>query len=142
MNNGKAGELLFKTIMEDKGYKVEAASIEEQLKDIDFILTSPTTGLVKTFEVKWDSAISYTNNLFLETYNPRSKQWNCDGWWYHCEADYIAYGDEVNKRFYVIDFRKLQQRVRALQLRTGRTADGAKGLLLPLGLIDDLVSYL
>lgn len=29
MNNGKAGELLFKAIMEDKGYKVEAASVEE-----------------------------------------------------------------------------------------------------------------
>jgi hypothetical protein len=37
--------------------------------DIDFQLTSPTTGAIKYFEVKWDSRIHTTGNLYLETEN-------------------------------------------------------------------------
>jgi hypothetical protein len=48
-------------------------------KDIDFILTSPTSGLTKTFEVKWDSRINRTGNLFLEISSINSK--GGKGWW-------------------------------------------------------------
>jgi hypothetical protein len=38
------------------GYKVENLSDDPNFydKDIDFMLTSPTTGNVRSFEVKWD----------------------------------------------------------------------------------------
>lgn len=53
MNNWKAGEELFSSIMTERGYQVQDVSGEPQFwkKDIDFIVTSPTTGAVKSFEV-------------------------------------------------------------------------------------------
>lgn len=142
MNKGDQGELLFKSIMIDKGYIVNDVTNTPYYwdQDIDFICKSPTTGLVKSFEVKWDYSISYTKNLFLEFYNPRSKGER--GWWEFCKADYIAYGDAINKIFYIIDRQKLEQRVRALQLSSGRTSDGSEGLLCPIGLIADLIKTL
>jgi hypothetical protein len=80
-------------------------------KDIDFIITSSTTGLTKTFEVKYDSRIHKTGNLYLELSNIHSKQWNGEGWWKHCEADYIAYGDSVRRKFYIIPLLELKERV-------------------------------
>jgi hypothetical protein len=58
-----------------RNYTVEDVSNNENYwdKDIDFILTSPTTGLTKTFEVKWDTRINRTNNLYLELTNVNSK---------------------------------------------------------------------
>jgi hypothetical protein len=50
--------------------------------DIDFIVTSPTTGETKTFEVKWDSRINKTGNLFLEIMSKYSK--GCKGWFEFC----------------------------------------------------------
>lgn len=45
MNNGKYGETLFAQMMADRGYKVEDVSGNPDYwyKDIDFIITSPTT---------------------------------------------------------------------------------------------------
>lgn len=62
-------------MMRERNYTVEDVSNNPDFwpKDIDFIITSPTTGETKTFEVKWDSNIHYTKNLFLEIENPRSK---------------------------------------------------------------------
>lgn len=51
-------------------------------KDIDFIITSPTTQLTKTFEVKWDSRINSTGNLYLELTNVHSKGGR--GWFDFC----------------------------------------------------------
>lgn len=46
MNNGKYGEQLFAQIMENGGYKVNDVSGNPEYwsKDIDFLITSPTTG--------------------------------------------------------------------------------------------------
>jgi hypothetical protein len=51
-------------------------------KDIDFIVTSPTTGDTKSFEVKFDTKISKTNNLYLELGNVHSK--GGLGWYRFC----------------------------------------------------------
>ena len=111
-NSGKEGERLFSKLMAAKGYSVEDVSGNEQYfaKDIDFIITNPL-GEVKTFEVKWDYKISKYENLFLEIQNPRSRQWNGQGWWKHCKADYLVYGDAVNRKFYIIPMVELSNRV-------------------------------
>lgn len=140
MNKGKAGERLFKQIMEGRNYQVVDTTVEEQLQGIDFIVTSPTTGLTKTFEVKWDYSMHYTNNLFLEYYNPRSI--GEIGWYEFCKSNYIAYGDAINKIFYIIDFKKLVEREKSMELANARTNDGAEGLLMPLGAIEDIYQIL
>lgn len=94
-NDGWKGEMLFRNIMQERGYTV----IDERDNpkcweiDVDFTVTSPTSGLTKTFEVKWDARIHRTGNLYLEIENVFSKHWNREGWYLHCQADYIAYGD-------------------------------------------------
>lgn len=111
MNNGKQGERLFAQTMRNRNYIVRDVSNDPFYwsKDIDFIITSPTTGLTKTFEVKWDSRICKTGNLYLELSNRNSA--GGLGWFKFCEADYIAYGDSVKRKFYIIPLLELKERV-------------------------------
>jgi hypothetical protein len=89
--------------MRDAGYTVENVSGNPIYweKDIDFFCTSPTTGAVRSFEVKWDARLHQTGNLYLELSNVHSK--GGKGWFRFCEADYLAYGDALTKVFYIID---------------------------------------
>ena len=84
MSNGKIGEALFAQTMIENGYKVQDVSNNPDYwyKDIDFFITSPTTNQVKTFEVKWDSRIGSTGNLYLELTNIHSK--GGKGWFNFC----------------------------------------------------------
>lgn len=139
-NNGKQGEYLFKQIMLGRNYKVEDVSNNENYfdKDIDFILTSPTSGLTKTFEIKWDTRINRTNNLYLELTNINSKQWNGEGWWEHCQADYLAYGDACARIFYVIPLLALRERVEQLPFRGASCGYESTGQLVSLKDIADI----
>jgi hypothetical protein len=94
--------------MREKGYIVYDASLDPHYwdKDIDFVITSPTSGLTKGFEVKWDTKINKTRNLYLELTNVHSKGGR--GWFEFCEADYIAYGDAIAQTFYVIPLLELK----------------------------------
>lgn len=137
--SGKQGELLFSQIMSARGNKVIDVSAKPDYwpKDIDFIITS-ALGETKTFEVKWDQRMAATGNLFLEIRNPRSKQWNGQGWWPHCQADYLVYGDAANKIFYCFPLLELRERVKGLSLRYKSTSDYSEGYLLPLAAVKDL----
>jgi hypothetical protein len=61
--------------MKEQGYEVEDVSGNPDYwpQDIDFIISSPTSGLTKTFEVKYDGRINKTGNLYLELTNIHSK---------------------------------------------------------------------
>lgn len=78
------GERLFSEIMQSRDYIVEDVSNNPSYweKDIDFIVTSPRSGLTKSFEVKWDSCINATGNLYLELTNVHSKGGR--GWYEFC----------------------------------------------------------
>lgn len=139
-NNGKLGERLFSQLMQSKGYSVVDVSGNAEYfpRDIDFIITNPTTGATRTFEVKWCEKISSTGNMFLEISNPRSKQWNGDGWWKHCQADFLVYGDAVKRKFYIVPLLELRERVDTMHLPTRCTKDLSVGMILPLAAIKDL----
>lgn len=139
-NNGKLGERLFKQIMLSRNYTVEDVSNNPEYwdKDVDFILTSPTSGLTKSFEVKWDACINRTGNLYLELTNINSKQWNGEGWWEHCQADYLVYGDACARSFYVIPVAELRERVDTLPFRSARCGYESTGQLVSLNDIADI----
>lgn len=143
-NNGKEGEQLFAQAMAARGYDITDVSNNPDYwpKDIDFIITSPTTGQTKTFEVKWCSRIHTTHNLFLEIKNPRSRQWNGEGWWPHCQADFLVYGDAISHLFHIFPMDELRKRVDTLDLQTKFTSDGSVGLILPLSAISDIAVLL
>lgn len=143
MSKGRQGELLFKQIMENRGYTVEDVSGNPDYwyRDIDFIITSATTGETKSFEVKWDSCINRTGNLYLEHTNIHSK--GGIGWYKFCEADYLVYGDAVARVFYVIPFGELKEKVKQMRYRPAAQRDGdSTGQLVALSAISDIVFQL
>ena len=142
MSNGKQGERLFQQIMASRNYKVDDVSgnSEYWYRDIDFIVTSPTTGATKSFEVKWDGRIGRTGNLYLELTNRHSK--GGKGWYQFCEADYLAYGDASAEVFYIIPFGALKERVKGLNCRIAACGDDSTGYLVPLAAIADLAHQL
>lgn len=105
---GEIGEQLFAKLMEQKGYIVESVTDEPIYweQDIDFILTNTKTDVKTTFEVKWDSVISSTNNIFFETES--NFYGGVKGWGYTSKAQYLAYGDSHNKAFLVISFNDIR----------------------------------
>lgn len=144
MDLGKQGEQLFKKIMTERNYTVQDVSANPNYydKDIDFIITSPTSGDTKTFEVKYDSRINKTGNLYLELTSINSKQWNGQGWWVHCKADYLVYGDAVSRQFYVIPLLELRKRVQKLPNRIAAFKNESTGLLVSLNDIKDITEIL
>ena len=141
-NSGKFGENLFQEIMKGRGYEVQNVSGNPDYfyKDIDFIVTSSTSGLTKTFEVKWDSRINHTGNLYLELTNIYSKEGK--GWFEFCQADYLAYGDARAQTFYIIPLLELRERVNKLNCRCANCGYDSTGLLVPLGAISDITQIL
>ena len=142
MQKGKIGEQLFKQIMESRNYEVEDVSNNPDYwyKDIDFFVTSSTSGETKSFEVKWDSCISRTGNLYLELTNVHSK--GGKGWFNFCEADYLAYGDAVNRTFYIIPLLELKERVEQLPSRYAKCGYDSTGLLVSLKDLADIYQIL
>ena len=138
MNIGKIGEAIFKQRMSGHGYKITDVSDNPAYweKDIDFIITSPHTGLEKTFEVKYDTKIHQSGNLYLELKNIHSK--NCRGWFDFCQADYLAYGDATNDTFYVIPLLLLKERVNQLPRRIVQCGNDSIGQLVSLKDISDI----
>lgn len=142
MRNGRLGEILFAQMMREGGYTVADVSGDSEYwhKDIDFLITSPTTGAIKAFEVKWDSRINQTGNLYLELTNVNSK--GGKGWFEFCQADYIAYGDAQARTFYIIPLMELRQRAKELPQRIVRCGQDSTGLIVNLRDIADITKVL
>lgn len=142
-NKGKKGEALFRQIMENKGYIVEDVSDNSDFydKDIDFIIKSPHTGEVKSFEVKYDYCINRTGNLYLELTNIHSQ--GGKGWYKFCEADVLAYGDAQTDIFYMIPVEKLREVTNQCYYPIG-SCDGGEstGLLVPLKDLEEFTKQL
>ena len=139
---GRQGERTFKERMSANGYGVEDVSgnSEYWYRDIDFLITSPYTGAVKSFEVKWDTRINKTGNMYLEIESINSK--GGKGWYEFCEADYLAYGDAANNTFYVIPLLALKERVQELPQRIAHCGYESTGLLVSLNDIKDIIKII
>ena len=137
MTDSKYGEQLFKQLMEQRGHTVEdlTAQKEFQIVDIDFKITSPS-GITKYFEVKYDSKINSTGNLFVEFFNAHN--YAGLGWYEFCKANYIAYGDAHTNTFYCFLLEDLRQLISSHNFNVA-TTDNEKiaGYLVPLRLIEN-----
>lgn len=139
---GKLGERIFRQKMTDKGYGVQDVSGNPDYwyRDIDFLITSPYTGAIKSFEVKYDSRINRTGNMFLELECINSK--GGKGWFEFTEADFIAYGDSESRTFYIIPLLELKERIKTLPQRIAHCGHESTGLLVSLGDIQDLIKII
>lgn len=114
------------------GYDVEDVSDNRNywFKDIDLICRKD--GKTTTIEVKADSKINTTNNLFIETVS--NEQTKREGWFFYCEADYLFYYDTIDQYLYIINYDDLKQ-LNMDSYKTARAYDSNKtsiGILLPL----------
>lgn len=141
-NNGKQGEQLFAQIMQQKGHTVEDVSGNPDYwyKDIDFFVTSSTSGLRKSFEVKWDTRICKTGNLYLEFSNRHSKDQK--GWFEFCEADYLAYGNAKANKFFIIPMDQLRERLANIPKKIAFCGNDSAGYLVHISQIIDIAEVL
>lgn len=137
----REAELKFADIMTQRGYDVQDVSKNDEYfdRDIDFIIGSFATGLVKTFEVKCDAKMNETGNLYLETW---SKYGNGRGWWNCCQADYLVYCDAVKEKFYVFEMKALRERVAQMPLMETSCGTDSIGRLISIAKVRDLAMEL
>ena len=112
------GEKFLKQYLRSIGYTVIDVHKNEQYfdKDIDMFATRQPDSIEEpvAIEVKWDSKINHTGNLFLEF---RHRKFDKDGavihqdtgWFNICQADLLFYGDSKNKKYYVFKFPELKR---------------------------------
>ena len=106
-------------------------------KDIDFLAIR--NGRKHTIEVKWDSKIATTGNMFIETITDIDN--NRRGWYQFITADFMFYGDSVNDLFYVFRIQDLKEFVQRHQFESRKAVDVndygkikkvSQGLLVPI----------
>lgn len=108
-------------------------------KDIDFLITRGKDQ--HYIEVKWDNWIHYTGNMFIET--TTDLDFNKDGWFKFCSAEFIFYGDAKQSLFYVFrledlkayvreDYSRLQARKAPDYNSRGQLRKVSQGLLVPI----------
>lgn len=136
-----AGEVEAQNYLLKNGWKVKNLTACKDFfsKDIDFLIERDQERFY--IEIKWDTRIKHTGNMFIEVSTDIEN--NKDGWYNYCEADFIFYGDALNKLFYVFrlqdlkefikgDYKRLQQRKAADYTIYGRVKKVSQGLLVPI----------
>ena len=122
------GELRAYNYLQDNGWTVQDVTRDEAYfdKDIDLVAYKGSERL--TVEVKWDSRIATTGNMFIETVTDIDK--SKSGWFLFCQADFIYYGDSVNQLFYVFKTDDLRQFVSTHLMEERKAPDyNYKGVL-------------
>lgn len=105
---GKETEQKISNYLENRGHNVTNVSDnkEYQRKDIDLLLEHNNRNA--SLEIKSDSKIHYTNNLFFEDgFDRKTGYYN--GWLNYCEANYICFYDEIADLGYIVDFKQAKQ---------------------------------
>lgn len=133
-----AGEQELKDYLRSYDYKVIDVSNNPKYfsSDIDLFVQNPFTNLVFSIEVKWDSKIADTGNLFIELWADYPKK---IGWWKFCKADLLFYGDAQNRKFYIFKLDELRAYIdlNFYRFSTGFCVDNttgcvSQGLLVPV----------
>lgn len=139
--NFKYGESLLKQKLEAASYVVTDVSRSPEYweKDIDFLVFNPRTVNLATVEVKWDTKISSTNNLYCEYRNINSN--GGKGWLAFSQADFIAYGDAAAQVFHFFSLNELKQYISNNQVKKTSCGSDSEGFLVPLAAVTQFGSY-
>lgn len=140
---GKKGETAVKNTLTARKWNVEDVSkqTEYQQKDIDLIVWQ-TENDSRTIEIKYDSRIADTGNMFVEyCSNSRTER---AGWLSYCKAEYIFYVDARNNLSYCFLLEDLKDyiEINKNKLRQGTTRDGYKEVYGYLVSINDFRKFL
>ena len=138
--NGREGEQLVALALQNKGHNVMDVSEdrEYQLRDIDFVLRK--SDQTTTLEVKNDIRSCQTGNVFIETYNRNNRQRNGIGWYYYCEAEFLAFVQQKYAIAHIISRYDLIQLAESGLYRKRQSAE-AEGYCIPVSALADCKSY-
>lgn len=119
---GRTGELQAIAYFKQHGYKVLDKTKSKKYQDIDTDLIIEKDGERTLIEVKFDTRIRETGNIFAEQItNVREQK---QGWLYKSKADYIMYIAAFTDYFYIFKTEKLREYVKNHpELRTSYAYD-------------------
>lgn len=141
-NIGNTGEQIFYH-RAHRFHKVDDKTNDKDYwgKDIDSIVTNPRTGETRTIEVKTDTRLYETGNLYIELENVHSK--GGKGWYYFSEADIIAYCDysAPDREIYLFSFEDLRATIHKREYATAKCGADSKGILVPLRELKEVPSF-
>lgn len=137
LQHGKLGEKWFHDYCIERGLLCIPVGDDNFLgieSGIDFIVQYPL-GQVGKFDVKFDSKMNRTGNMFIETF--MDKERNKKGWYYNSKANRYCYIDEYNGVLWLYTKKTLDQYIAAKtnELRTiQKWLDGRKveGILISI----------
>lgn len=138
---GKRAEKLVAAALAARGHKVIDVSDdrEYQRRDIDFILESPN-GQQTTLEVKNDLRSDQTGNVFIETYSANNYSRKGAGWYYYCDATYLAFVQEKKGIAHIVAFAELQSYIDNNNPRQCRSPF-SEGYVIPIDKLKTFNSY-
>ena len=115
-NRTNIGEILVYNHLTSNGYNVLDVSKDQQYwtQDIDFIAFKG--GRTIKIEVKYDSWINSTRNMFIELLSDVDK--NKCGWIDYCKADYLYYVDANSKVCYIVSVDDVRDYLSKYDFRT------------------------
>lgn len=108
-NDGKIGEQLVQQFLEQHGVEVTDVSDQPEYWAQDIDLIGQCNGVTKKIEVKYDTWVGRTNNLFLEFVTDVDQK--KPGWFSYTKADELYYVDATNRIIYVIPLNQLRDYV-------------------------------
>lgn len=138
---GKRGEQMVADALTARKHIVKDVSddLEYRRKDIDYVLINQR-GQQTTLEIKNDTRSESTNNFFVETYNSNNKSHSYKGWFYYCEAEYICFLQENNRKAYIVSLDELKDNIDANNYRAANSSN-ARGFLMPIATLQGFNSF-
>ena len=138
---GKRGEKIFSKYLDNLGLEHEDVSDvkEYQKQDIDFVVRAKT-GQTWTVEVKNDTRIAQTGNIFFETIS--NVHYSSNGCFNKTNADAMVIVSESEKKLYIVTTKNLKKFVEDnkehLKFRTTPGSNSA-GFLVPVASLGDKI---
>lgn len=137
---GQRGEEMVFNALTKKGHNVLDVSDDTDYQWIDIDFQVSRNGRTTTLEVKNDLASERSGNVFVETWNQKNQRHNYQGWYYYCEAEFIAFVQENKRIAHIIRRDELNALIDNNNYRIGKTYN-TEGYLVPIGDLERQESY-
>lgn len=106
------GEFQLKQWFRSKGHEVIDVSDNRQFFEPDIDLLVKHSGVEEpavAIEVKYDTRINQTGNLFIEYHHDSITKGSQAGWFYKCKAGLFFYMNAQKQEYYVFKYDKLKE---------------------------------
>lgn len=140
LQRGKKGEQFVAAALTARGHNIVDVSMSPsyQFRDIDFLLTK--NGKTTTLEVKNDIRSNQTGNVFIEMFNQNNISRKYKGWFFYCEAQYLAFLQYKHGVAHIIHHDDLIAMVQSGIYREANSID-TRGFIIPIEDIKKCSSY-